>query len=81
MGIKAADMGIDLAGTSIEVAKHMLPDPRRVGKIDVLIQFPASLQLPDKDRIILEKVGNNCPVVKSLHPDLVINMEYKWDKA
>ena len=81
MGIKAADMGIDLAGTRLEVTKHMLPDPRRVGKIDVLLHFPASLILNEKDRIILEKVGNNCPVVKSLHPDLVINMEYRWEQV
>lgn len=79
MGIKAGDMGIDLTGTSLQVTKHMLPDPRRVGKIDVIITMPPSLHTEEKDRIILEKVGNNCPVVKSLHPDLVINMVYEWN--
>jgi uncharacterized OsmC-like protein len=78
MGIKANDMNIDLAGTAIDVTKHMLPDPRRIGKIDVILKFPATLQLDEKDRTILQRVGDNCPVTKSLHPDLVLNIEYHW---
>ena len=78
MGIKANDMNIDLSNTSIEVTKHMLAEPRRVGKIDVTLNFPATLQLEEKDRTILERVGDNCPVVKSLHPDLELNMVYNW---
>lgn len=78
MAMKAGDMGIELAGTSIAVTKHMLPDPRRIGKIDVVLSFDAALQLDEKDRIILERVGDNCPVIKSLHPDLVVNMTYQW---
>jgi len=35
MGIKAADMNIDLTGTNLEVQKYMLSDPRRVGRIDL----------------------------------------------
>jgi putative redox protein len=78
MALKANDMGIDLAGTSIAVTKHMLSEPRRIAKIDVILSFPATLQLEDKDRTILERVGDNCPVAKSLHPDMQVNIEYKW---
>lgn len=78
MALKANDMGIDLAGTSIAVTKHMLSEPRRIGKIDVILSFPQSLQLEEKNRTILERVGDNCPVAKSLHPDLQVNIEYKW---
>jgi putative redox protein len=78
MAMKAGDMGIDLTGTSIAVTKHMLADPRRIGKIDVNITFDAALQLEEKDRLVLERTGNNCPVIKSLHPDLVVNMVYNW---
>lgn len=76
MALKANDMGIDLAGTTIAVTKHMLSEPRRIGKIEVILSFPATLQIDDKDRIILERVGNNCPVAKSLHPDLEVKIEY-----
>ena len=78
MALKANDMGINLADTNIAVTKHMLSEPRRIAKIDVILTFPATLQLEDKDRIMLERVGNNCPVAKSLHPDLEVNIEYKW---
>ena len=76
MALKANDMGIDLAGTNIAVTKHMLNEPRRIAKIDVVLTFPETLQLEEKDRAILERVGNNCPVAKSLHPDLEVNIEY-----
>jgi putative redox protein len=78
MGIKANAMDIDLAGTSIDVTKHMLQDPRRIGKIDVILHFPASLKLEEKDRVILQRIGDTCPVTRSLHPDLEVNIEYHW---
>ena len=78
MALKANDMEIDLSGTSLAVTKHMLSDPRRIGKIDVKLTFPTALQLDEKDRIILQRVGDNCPVMKSLHPDLLTNVEYNW---
>lgn len=78
MGIKADDMKIDLTDTTVEVTKHMLPDPRRVAKIEVKLKMPSTLQLDEKDKTILERVGNNCPVTKSLHPDMQVNIEYNW---
>jgi putative redox protein len=78
MALKAGDMGIDLAGTGIAVTKHMLSEPRRIGKIDVTLSLPAALQVADKDRTILQRVGDNCPVAKSLSPDLEVNIEYNW---
>ena len=81
MALKANEMEIDLADTTIAVTKHMLSDPRRIGKIDVTLNFPASLQLDEKDRMILQRVGDNCPVLKSLHPDLEVNVEYNYPSA
>jgi uncharacterized OsmC-like protein len=77
MALKARDMNIELQDTKIDVTKHMLKDPRRVAQIDVTIHFP-QLQLDAKDKLILERTGNNCPVTKSLHPDLKTNIEYNW---
>jgi len=78
MALKANDMGTDLSGTSIAVTKHMLSDPRRIGKVEVILSFPQSLEVEEKDRIILQRVGDNCPVAKSLHPDLETVIEYNW---
>lgn len=79
MAMKADDLGINLAGTTIEVTKHMLSDPRRIGQIDVVIKAPAHLNIEEKNRIILQRTGDHCPVARSLHPDLVINAEYHWE--
>ena len=78
MGIKAVDMGIDLSGAILQIQKHMLSDPRRVGKIDVLLKFPASLQLDEKNKAILQRTGDTCPVKRSIHPDLEANIVYEW---
>ncbi len=76
MAIKATDMNIELNGLTVDVQKHMESNPRRISKIDVKVSFPTSLELDEKDRIILQRTGDNCPVVKSLHPDLVLDIQY-----
>jgi putative redox protein len=78
MALKATDMDINLAGTAIDVTKHMLSEPRRIGKVDIILKFPATLKLDEKDKTILKRVGDNCPVAKSLHPDLAVNIAYHW---
>jgi putative redox protein len=78
MALKANDMNINLADTKIDITKHMLSDPRRIGKIDVILNFPSTLNLDEKDKTILKRVGDNCPVAKSLHPNLEVNIEYRW---
>jgi len=77
MAIKADEMGINLKDSKVEVTKHMLKDPRRVGQVDITIHFPA-LQLDKQKQLLLETIANNCPVAKSLHPDLKTNIVYNW---
>ncbi|MDB5200898.1 MAG: OsmC family protein [Ferruginibacter sp.] len=78
MGIRAADMQVDLSDTKIDVTKHMLADPRRIGKIELTLHMPSALKLEQKDRELFQKIGDNCPVIKSLHPDLEIVANYIW---
>jgi len=78
MGIKAQDMNIELTGTTIDIQKHMAADPRRIRQIDVTLRFPKTLNLSEKDITVLERTGNNCPVAKSLHPDIVQQIVYEW---
>jgi uncharacterized OsmC-like protein len=77
MAIKASDLGLDLKGSTADVTKHMKSDPRRVGKIDVIIHLPYA-HFSEKDKTILERTGDNCPVAKSLHPDVELNLQYLW---
>lgn len=76
MGIKAADMNVDLTNSRADVQKHMASDPRRVAKIEVTVFLPKNIN--EKERLILEKTGNNCPVAKSVHPDIELVLKYHW---
>ncbi len=77
MGIRAADMNIDLSQTRLEVTKHMLSEPRRIGKIEIVLNIP-NIGLDDNTKMIMQKIGDNCPVMKSLHPDLQVVTTYNW---
>ena len=78
MAMKATDMGIELRDSIVDVKKYMASDPRRISKIDAVVTLPKTLNLTEKDKIILQRTGDNCPVIKSLHPDVIINTRYDW---
>lgn len=77
MGIRCEDMQVDISGSKLEVTKHMLSEPRRVGKIEIALHLPGK-DISEKDRAVLQKIGDNCPVMKSLHPDLEVVTKYVW---
>jgi uncharacterized OsmC-like protein len=77
MGIKAETMQIELKGITIDVLKIMKADPRRVGGIDLKFNIPDSLsELDAKSKTILKNTGETCPVFKSLHPDIEVNIDW-----
>lgn len=76
MGIKARDLGVDMTGTTSEVTKIMASDPRRISKIEVLMNLP--FEADDKTKKILENTGRTCPVLYSLHPDIEKAITFKW---
>jgi uncharacterized OsmC-like protein len=78
MGIKARDMNVSLEGTKVDVTKIMASAPRRIGEIKVVINFPESLKVDEKQRTVLERAAMTCPVFESLHPDLKKDVEFKW---
>ncbi len=78
MGIKANDMEVNLVNANADVTKHMLGEPRRIGKIEVNVTLPSGVN--ERDRKILENTGNNCPVAKSLHPGIELVIKYEWEK-
>lgn len=78
MAMKATDMGIELKDSIVDVKKYMASDPRRISKIDAVVTLPKTLGLDEKDKTILQRTGDNCPVIKSLHPDVIINTTYDW---
>lgn len=76
MGIRAQKEGWDLAGMKGSVEKHMASAPRRIAKLDVIIQMPGHL-LPDQ-RSILETIARECPVAHSLAQGIEQSLEFKY---
>ena len=81
MGIKARDMEVDIKGIKIEVEKIMKADPRRIGGINLTFHFPDTLQVDEKQKTILERAANTCPVMYSIHPDIEVNVVFNWQLA
>jgi putative redox protein len=79
MGIKALDMNVNIDGSKAEVTKHMASAPPRISKIEVSVFLPANDN--EKERQVLEATGNNCPVAKSVHPDIELVLNYHWNAA
>ena len=77
MGIKAESMDLKLDGAKVDVTKVMMSEPRRIGKIIIAVTMPA-LNLDEKTKEILERVGRTCPVERSLHPDLELDISFTW---
>jgi uncharacterized OsmC-like protein len=77
MGIKARTMGFDLNEMKAEVLKIMKPDPRRVGGIELTFHIPGSLKdIDEKTKAILKYAGDTCPVMKSIHPDIEVKVDW-----
>ncbi len=76
MDMAATRMGIDMAGTTVDITKIMASDPRRISEIVIDVKFPFAAD--EKTRTILQRAGDTCPVAKSLHPDLKQSVSYRY---
>ncbi|QCW99307.1 OsmC family protein [Aggregatimonas sangjinii] len=76
MGIKSKDLEVDLTNATAEVTKHMASDPRRISKIEIQLSLPAKAS--EKERAILIRTANTCPVHHSLHPDIDKQLTFNW---
>ena len=79
MAIRAADMQLNFNGTKIDVTKIMSTDaPRRVAGIKAVLHFTENFIATDEQKEQLIRIARSCPVEKSLHPDVVLDVEFKW---
>ena len=76
MGIKANQSNIPFSMVSAEVVKVMSANPRKISEI--LVNIEIAHKWDDKQRKIMETTGLNCPVAKSLHPDLTQNISFVY---
>ena len=69
MGICAEKGGFKMPNSSAKITKIMSADPRKIKEIKVELNFEKN-SLTDTQKNKLISVGKNCPVAKSLHPDI-----------
>jgi len=76
MGIYAERNNISLHGSKAEVTKFMESDPRRIIKVKVDLFLPSGIA--ENERQKLENIGFNCPVAKSLHPEIEQDVTFHY---
>ena len=77
MAIVAETHGVDLAGMTVEIGKEMSKDaPRRIAALPAQIHIPLPATTPQRE--LLEKAALNCPVHRSLGPEVERPTEFFW---
>ncbi|HYJ80412.1 MAG TPA: OsmC family protein [Longimicrobiaceae bacterium] len=76
MAIVARREGIPWAGARFVLEKHMRADPRRVDAVPVQIHLPATLSAAERAR--LERAALECPVYRSLLPEIRKEVEFVY---
>ena len=79
MGIIAKRDGIMIEGTTADVEKIMVSNPRRIGEIRLKINFPHPIS--GKDQVKLERAAHTCPVSGSIHNDLNEIVEFIYPNS
>ncbi|HAK12947.1 MAG TPA: osmotically inducible protein OsmC [Chitinophagaceae bacterium] len=79
MAIRAADMQLNFDNTRIEITKIMSSDaPRRIAGIKCHLYFSPAFQASDEQKEQLIRIARSCPVEKSLHPDVQLDVAFHW---
>ena len=77
MGIYAEKNGILMPNVYSRTNKIMTSSPRKISKLKIEIIFEGN-QLSEVEKKSLKDVALNCPVAKSLHPDLQQEIEFNF---
>ena len=77
MGIYAEKNGILMPNVYSRTNKVMSSSPRKISKLKIEIIFEGN-QLSEVQKKSLKNVALNCPVAKSLHPDLKQEIEFNF---
>ena len=78
MGISANSHNFVLGAVNAEINKIMASNPRRIDKIQIKLRFPDS-EYDQKQKAFLKTAALNCPVAKSLHPDIVQDITFIFE--
>ena len=78
MGIYAQRHKLSIEGSTVRVEKEMITEPiRRIGKLTV--SFTIRGAVPEQHHAVLERAALTCPVHQSLHPDVQIVTQFRYE--
>lgn len=75
MGIEAQKLNVPFEGITADIKKIMVIQPRKIGRVELRIQMPENLK-SHPHRILIEQAGLQCPVALSIHPDVVVDVDF-----
>jgi len=78
MAIRAKDLDSKLIGVSIQTEKFMEANPRRISRIDIHFSWPDGIIFSEDERNRLNEIAMSCPVKESIHPSILLNINYNW---
>ena len=76
MALVAQREGLSWGDAHANVEKIMTPPPRRIGELVLVVDMPSEVLPMHRGR--LEEAARSCPVARSLHPDVKLPMEFKY---
>jgi uncharacterized OsmC-like protein len=77
IGIVAKRKEIAVEEMTVAVRKFMSEDaPRRISRLELDLDMPLPATHPD--RKLLESAARGCPVHHSIHPDIEVVMNWRW---
>ena len=75
VAIRADSKEIDVSGMTGSVEKTMAASPRRVAKLEVVINLPSGISMDDRAWLITE--GCNCPVCVSVSESMEVDVTFQ----
>ena len=75
VAIRADSRQIDVSGMTGSVEKTMASGPRRVAKLEVVVNLPSGLDMEDRAWLITE--GCNCPVCLSVSESMEVDVTFQ----
>mgnify|MGYP001326507981 FL=1 len=75
VAIRADSKKIDVSGMTGSVEKTMASGPRRVAKLEVVVNLPSGLDIEDRAWLITE--GCNCPVCVSVSESMEVDVTFQ----
>src|SRR5260370_28982068 len=67
---------INIENAQCSITKIMAANPRRVSEIQIAFKFPRTYS--EQEQKALENAALTCPVIESLHPDMVKTVDFGW---